>query len=116
MPTISEVGQKIDLPESGPQQGTIQYVTAFGVPTPNPFNPRVQLSFTLAAPSDVQLRVYDVRGRHVRTVVSERRGTGEHNETWNGDDQNGRKVASGVYFARFEAGTTVQVHRMVLLR
>jgi len=114
--TIKEVGHKIELPEPSLEEEAIRYVTALGAPTPNPFNPRVQLSFTLASPSHVQLKVYDVRGRLVKTVVSDHRATGQHVEIWNGDDRHGHKVASGVYFARFEAAGTVQVQRMVMLR
>ncbi|RKZ13810.1 hypothetical protein DRQ53_12805 [bacterium] len=97
-------------------EDVIVYSTALGAPTPNPFNPRVQLSFSLASPTLVHLKVYDMRGRLIKTVVSDNRATGQHAEIWDGDDENGRKVASGVYFARFEAGKTLQVRRMVLLR
>ncbi|RKZ12522.1 hypothetical protein DRQ53_09195 [bacterium] len=114
--TIKEVGQRIDLHAHAAPEDVIVYSTALAAPTPNPFNPRVQLSFSLASPTLVHLKVYDMRGRLIKTVVSDNRATGQHTEIWDGDDENGRKVASGVYFARFEAGKTLQVRRMVLLR
>lgn len=117
--TISQIGKKIELPEArrpAAEEAAISYVTALGTPTPNPFNPRVTIAFTLASPTEVRLSVYDVRGRLVRTVVSGHRTPGEHSAVWNGDDQQGQTVSSGVYFARFEAAGAVQVRRMVLLR
>ena len=74
------------------------------------------LRFGLAERAQVRLRIYDVSGRLVRTLVDGARGTGEHFERWNGTDSSGRSVASGVYFYRLEAGSFVETKKMVLLR
>jgi hypothetical protein len=116
-PTISEVGIAIDLPE--PQQfqdKPVALVTGVKAPRPNPFNPRTTISFSVATTTDVELKVYDVRGRFVKTLVSGTRSAGEYDEVWNGTDKSGRQVASGVYYAKFEAGSVSQTHRMVLVR
>jgi hypothetical protein len=116
-PTIGEVGIAIDLPEAQMAQDKLPVlVTGVKAPHPNPFNPRTTISFSVAATTDVELKVYDVRGRFVKTLVSGTRSAGEYHEVWNGTDHGGRQVASGVYYAKFEAGPVSQTHRMVLVR
>jgi outer membrane protein assembly factor BamB len=83
---------------------------------PNPFNPSTTIRFGLDEPSVLTLRVYDVSGKLVRTLISGRRDSGEHDEVWNGTDDSGRNVSSGVYFYRLKAGSFTQTRKMVLLR
>ncbi len=83
---------------------------------PNPFNPTTMLSFTLPVRAEVRLIVYDAGGRVVRTLVYESRDAGVHNVTWDGRDDAGASVASGVYFSRFHAGKFTQTRKMVLLK
>jgi len=85
-------------------------------PTPNPFNPRVEIGFRLARAEDVELAIFDIRGRKVATVLSERLPHGRHAVIWGGTDARGREVASGVYFARFQAGGLVAMKRLALHR
>jgi endonuclease I len=83
---------------------------------PNPFNPATAIEFQLPHAGEVRLLVYDVVGRHVRTLVSESRAAGRHRVTWDGRDATGRPVASGVYFSRLETGKTAVERKMVLLK
>lgn len=83
---------------------------------PNPFNPSTRIEFSLAAASDVRLDVYDASGRRVRTLVHGRRPAGVHQAVWDGRDAHGCSVASGVYHVRLEAGDSVDLRKMVLLR
>jgi hypothetical protein len=83
---------------------------------PNPFNPLTRIDFGLKARGAVSLRIYDVAGRLVRVLVDEERGAGHYTEEWNGRDNNGRTVASGIYFYAIEAGGFRQTRKMVLLR
>ncbi len=83
---------------------------------PNPFNPATTIRFGLSEQARVRLRIYDVSGRLVRTLVDGVRGEGEHSERWNGTDHAGRAVASGVYFYCLEAGSFKETKKMVLLR
>ncbi|MBN1886044.1 MAG: T9SS type A sorting domain-containing protein [Candidatus Krumholzibacteriota bacterium] len=83
---------------------------------PNPFNPSTTIRFGLDAPAVVTLRVYDVAGRLVRTIVDERRPAAAYAETWDGLDRHGRPAASGVYFYRLRAGDFVETKKMVLSR
>lgn len=78
---------------------------------PNPFNPRTEIRFSLDAPADVRLAVYDLRGRLVRDLVQGPRTAGDHTEVWDGRDDAGREVSSGVYLARLIAdGVRASVH------
>ena len=64
----------------------------------------------------MELAVYGLDGRLVATLVSEVRAKGSHVVEWNGMDDQGRTVASGIYLCRMEAGAFVQTRRMVLLK
>jgi hypothetical protein len=83
---------------------------------PNPFNPRTTIRYSLAAPGRVDLCVYDLRGRLVRTLVAEERPAGLQQAIWDGRDDSGIAVASGVYFYRLESGDFEQSRKMLLLK
>jgi hypothetical protein len=83
---------------------------------PNPFNPTTKISYGIREGSRVSLRIYDVAGRLVRVLVEERRDAGHHTELWDGRDNRGVSVASGVYFYRLVAGDFVSTKKLVLLR
>jgi hypothetical protein len=91
-------------------------VTALHPAQPNPFNPTTTLSFDLAARGHVQLEVYDVMGRRVRTLVNEVRDAGRYQLMWDGKNSAGRSVASGLYFARMEAEGFTATEKMTLLK
>ena len=84
--------------------------------SPNPFNPATTIEFVLAVPGNASLRVYDVSGRLIRSLVDGRLPAGIHEVMWNGRDENGAMAVSGVYFYRLNAGEIVQTRKMVLLR
>jgi flagellar hook assembly protein FlgD len=86
--------------------------------SPNPFNPSTTIGFTVAEGSavHVSLKIYDIRGNLVRTLVNEVRDAGTYNVFWDGTDASGRNVASGVYFYRMTAGDFSQTRKMVLLK
>jgi flagellar hook assembly protein FlgD len=84
---------------------------------PNPFNPRTTISFNLPQETAVRLRVYDLSGHLVRTllnggVVQE----GRNEVVWNGRDDSGQRAASGVYFYCLEAAGYSETKRMVLVK
>jgi hypothetical protein len=86
---------------------------------PNPFNPRTTLAFSLREAAAVTLTIYDVTGRAVRTLVRERLSAGDHAIQWDGRDQAGGSVASGVYFARLTRSGTrggSVTRRLILLK
>ena len=84
---------------------------------PNPFNPTTTIEYYLASDAKVTLAIYDVSGRRVRTLISSvLAGAGVHKVDWNGKDDSGRKLASGVYFASFRAEGQVTARKLILLR
>jgi len=85
-------------------------------PFPNPFNPATELNFSLPRDAEVSLKLYDVSGCLVRTLVSQHLEAGHHEVRWNGNDNHGRSVATGTYFARLVAAGEVSVKPMSLVR
>ena len=83
---------------------------------PNPFNPATRIPFELAAGGRIELKLFDVSGRPVRTLFEGRSEAGTHSVPWDGRDDSGRPVASGVYFCRLRAGIYTATSRLVLLR
>ena len=83
--------------------------------SPNPFNPETVISFTLTSPGAVRLAVYDMAGRLVRILADGDLGAGTHNRTWDGQDENGRVAASGVYLYRLVSGGTTLLGKMTLV-
>lgn len=83
---------------------------------PNPFNPRTTIQYSLDRPTHVRLSIYDPRGRLVRGLVDTEQLAGAHDQTWDGTDQQGRFVPSGVYFYRLQAGDLDDTRRMVLVK
>lgn len=82
---------------------------------PNPFSPETRIEFDLPRAGRVELKVYAVRGRLVRTLVEDRRAAGSHSVRWDGRDEAGRKVASGVYFYNLAAPGINESRKMILL-
>ncbi len=83
---------------------------------PNPFNPTTMIAFSIRQRGQVTLKVYDVSGALVRTLVDENRPAGSHEVPWDGRDTRGQGVASGVYFYRLEAPGFTKTRKMVLLK
>jgi len=83
---------------------------------PNPFNPVTEIRYGLKENCHVKLAIYDVRGRKVAVLVDEAQESGYRTVTWNGQDQSGSRVASGMYFYRLVAGEYTSTKKMVLLR
>ena len=83
---------------------------------PNPFNPQTTLRFNLATDGPVRLAVCDLNGRRVRTVVDEILAAGDHAAVWDGRDDAGRPVASGVYLVVLSGRDYMESGRLVLLK
>ena len=83
---------------------------------PNPFNPSTTISYNLPAVSYVSLAIHDVTGRKVRTLVSAIQDPGSKSVEWNGLDDDGSPVVSGIYFYRLRAGKEELARKMVLMR
>ena len=83
---------------------------------PNPFNPSTTIEYQLKTSASVRLTVYNLLGQKVRTLVNTRQIAGRHQAVWDGCDESGRPVSSGVYYYRLQAGAKMQTKKMMLLR
>lgn len=83
---------------------------------PNPFNPSTNIKYSLPQAIDVQLAIFDFTGRCVRTLVQQPQSAGQYDVTWDGRDDQGEPVSSGLYNYQLRAGTFVQARRMALVR
>jgi hypothetical protein len=91
-------------------------ITALSQSFPNPFNPVTHITFSLAVAGDVSLRIYDIESRLVRSVVDGWREPGVYSEIWDGKDDDGSALPSGVYLYRLETDKFVTTKKMVLLK
>ena len=83
---------------------------------PNPFNPDTEIKYGLAAGGPVRLVIYNLLGQEVRTLVDGVQAAGYYQVLWDGRNQRGRTVGSGVYLYRITAGDYSESRRMVLLK
>jgi hypothetical protein len=83
---------------------------------PNPFNPATEIKFDIPKESHVKIVIYDITGKEVKTLVDEVVKPGAYRILWDGTDNSGNKVTSGIYFYRMIAGSYVSVKKMVLIK
>jgi uncharacterized delta-60 repeat protein len=100
--------------ESGERQRPSEFVLSQNYP--NPFNPTTKIEFTLAKSDFATLQIYDVLGRKVRTLVSEELSSGYKSVIWDGKNDDGKDVASGVYFYQLKVGDFSEPKKMLLLK
>jgi flagellar hook assembly protein FlgD len=83
---------------------------------PNPFNPSTVISWQLAVGSEVELNIFNLLGQEVRTLVDKRQEAGYHSVRWDGNDNQGNPVASGIYLYRIKTGEFVSVRQMLMMK
>lgn len=83
---------------------------------PNPFNPSTIIKYNLASAGNVAIRIYDALGREIKTLVSADKPAGSYTINWDGTDNSGSKVSTGIYFYRLVAGDFVQTKKMILMK
>lgn len=83
---------------------------------PNPFNPHTSIRYDIANKDHVKLTIYDMAGKQIRTLVNEVQTGGERLIVWNGKDDNGQQVSSGIYIYELTAGSQKQSRKMVLIK
>jgi len=110
-PTVEET--HVSLAASA---GSLPKVYALRQNYPNPFNPSTEISFDLPKAGQVELRIFNVLGQQVRALANQAMEAGQHTITWDGRDQGGTQVSSGVYFYRLSAGAYTDTKKMMLLK
>ncbi len=109
----------VEEPGGGPDRG-VPAAFSLSQNYPNPFNPQTTIPFDVPGgrgkKQEVLVRIYDLRGRLVKTLVDRELEPGSHRVVWDGRDYRGRRVASGVYFTTLKSGGETFVRKMVVLR
>jgi hypothetical protein len=101
---------------AGVQENNIPGQFELHAPYPNPFNPSTVISYELPGKSMITLKVFNVSGQVVKTLVDGVMEKGRHRIEWDGTNDSGKKAASGIYFFRLDAGDFSQTRKMTLLR
>ena len=83
---------------------------------PNPFNPTTTIKYELQNNSDVQIVIYDVLGNKIKELVNTKQSSGSHQVMWNGENKNGLRVNSGIYFYKMTANDFVAVNKVILIK
>ena len=83
---------------------------------PNPFNPSTTIAYSVEQAGNVELSIYDLLGRKIRSLVQESKPVGAYSVLWSGRDDAGRLVASGSYFYQLRVGAFISTKRMLLLK
>jgi hypothetical protein len=98
---------------TGVKANSTEIVTKFVLSQnyPNPFNPSTTISFAIPSKAYVTLKVFDIMGREVATIVSEELSAGNYSRQWNAAN-----MSSGIYFYRLQAGSYTETKKLVLLR
>ncbi|MBN2542538.1 T9SS type A sorting domain-containing protein [bacterium] len=104
--------------------GSAEHVAAQALPTeysllqnhPNPFNASTNIQFALPVDSQVKIRIYNVLGNEMVTLLNTEMPAGYHRVTWNGSDSHDNSAASGIYFAKMESGDFLNIIRMVMIK
>ena len=94
----------------------VPLVTALSGNYPNPFNPTTEVKFSLNETADVNIIVFNIKGEKVKTLVNGHMEAAFHTVTWNGDDDSGRNVGSGIYFYKMRAGKYTSTKKMILMK
>jgi ligand-binding sensor domain-containing protein len=103
------------IPASVSEPNSPQSLSIQGV-YPNPFNPSTTITFSLPRASRAEISVYSITGQKIRTLASGQFAPGTHSIQWDGRNESWLPVASGIYLAVVQAGSTRAVHRMLLMR
>ncbi|MDZ4122174.1 MAG: T9SS type A sorting domain-containing protein [Candidatus Cloacimonadaceae bacterium] len=83
---------------------------------PNPFNPNLNIAYDIAQPSLVNIEVYNLKGQLVKTLINTQKQPGLYSTTWFGDDEQGQKIGTGVYFVRMKAGKYETTRKVTMVK
>jgi len=101
---------------SGDDPGIAPLITKLEGNYPNPFNPETVIRFSLKEAAPVRITIYNVKGQAIRQLVQDNLAAGNHRVIWNGKDNNGRSVSSGVYLYRMETPAYSRTLKMMLMK
>jgi hypothetical protein len=106
----------LDSPTGVESNTNVAKVFALHQNYPNPFNPTTKITYSIPMDSKVKLEVFNITGQKVTTLFDGEKTAGTHSISWNAKTKSGNELASGTYFIRMQAGSFVQVKKMMLIR
>jgi hypothetical protein len=83
---------------------------------PNPFNPSTEIRFSIPAAQNVELKIFNVLGQQVRSLLSQEMSVGYHQIQWDGNNDAGKQLSTGIYYYRLKAGKNVSIKKMILVK
>lgn len=83
---------------------------------PNPFNPETTIQFNLPEEQEITIEVFNTKGQKVKQLLKEQMPNGQHSVVWNGKDDTGKPVSSGIYFYRMTSGVNISTKKMILMK
>ncbi len=107
---------RVDTGTATQDAGNIPLATALEGNYPNPFNPETSIAFALKEGGNVRLAIYNVKGQLIRTLVDDKLPAGRYQAVWNGKDEAGRGVSSGIYLYRMESADYCKTMKMMLMK
>jgi len=113
---LYDLGGRVPVAIGPPEDDLLPVATSLHQNCPNPFNPRTTIRYDVAKSGRVRLTLYGLTGQRIRTLVDGERYAGRYSVVWDGRDDAGRDVASGVYLCRMEGGDYIAVRKLVLVR
>jgi hypothetical protein len=99
-----------------PDASYLPAAVSLGDPLPNPFNPRVTIPFFVGQRGSVELNIYDLQGRRVRTLASQAFAEGHYTRQWDGRSDRGSALPTGVYLVRIKNSDTVETRKISLVK
>ncbi|RQW11022.1 T9SS C-terminal target domain-containing protein, partial [candidate division KSB1 bacterium] len=114
--TVDEINEVMNGTETGIRQRRAEKQDYRLHNFPNPFNPTTTISFTVLRSQPIELEIVNSRGEKIRTILNEEKAPGQYSILWDGLDDAGRPVSSGVYFAKIRGDDFSQRHKMLLVR
>ena len=115
-PIEEEVVETVETAVETSDQASVPQAFSLAQNAPNPFNSNTVIRFALPQPSQVELTIYNLLGQPVAALVQGPRAAGTFSVRWDGRDQAGRPVTSGVYLYQLRAGERTEVRKLLLLR
>ena len=83
---------------------------------PNPFNPETKITFTITERQNVSIKIFNIQGELVKTLLTKEFQKGDHEVVWNGKNEFGEQQPTGIYFYEMRSGSFTQAKKMILLR
>jgi hypothetical protein len=99
-----------------PEGGVVPSVTSLGSPMPNPFNPSITISFNVGQAGNIDLNIYDLGGRLIKTLATQEFEVGQYSRRWDGRDHNASMMPAGVYLVRIQGKAATDSKKITLVK